>query len=120
MGIISTLGSRAIRSICPKVGLHSVRITDLLCLFAEEVKTVDMHQKTEALHFGLLTPNGGPLNFCKKLRNNKVISLIPRRNQTTRVINIDGLAKAIQKQQNGSGIAFTSAQSVLNMIEGVD
>lgn len=40
----------------------------LLCLFAGEVKTVDIHQKPEVLHFGFNRPGEGHSGYYKSLR----------------------------------------------------
>ena len=106
----------------------------LICLFKGEVKTVDIHQKPETLHFGLDSDDGGE-TFYKKLKdsdgnsltdNNNIdvtVNLIPWKAQDTRTLNIDQLKKDIEielKKSNISFPSFTSAQFALEMIEGVE
>ncbi|MDB9389651.1 hypothetical protein [Microcystis aeruginosa] len=88
----------------------------LICLFKGEIKTVDIHQKPETLHFGL---DSGDKNktFYKKLRSGKNIDsdVFPWRDKNKKVININNLAIAIKNSSS-----FTSAQLALEMIEGVE
>lgn len=90
----------------------------LICLFNGEIKTVDIHQKPETLHFGLDSDDGNT-SFYKKLRdiqaneNGRKIDSIPWSHEKKRVINITHMAKKIQWQS-------TSAQFALEMIEGVE
>jgi len=92
----------------------------LLCLFSQEVQTVDIHQKPETLHFGLDVSNGG---FRKALRDADGIlsgvelQSVSWRDQTRRVIDVAGLAS--QMQQTLGWATFTAAQFALEMIEGV-
>ncbi|HBE21082.1 MAG TPA: hypothetical protein DEG17_05480 [Cyanobacteria bacterium UBA11149] len=98
----------------------------LICLFKGEIKTVDIHQKPETLHFGLDSDDEGEI-FYKKLKNleGKPIDKkvdnnnIPWKDQEKRVININALANLIKAQVDNSS-TFTSAQFALEMIEGVE
>jgi hypothetical protein len=93
----------------------------LICLFKGEVKTVDIHQKPETLHFGLDSDDGNN-TFRKEFRDGSTplpIDSTLWKEQSTRVINITELAKSIKnKLYNNS--TFTSAQFALEMIEGVE
>jgi hypothetical protein len=80
----------------------------LICLFAGEIKTVNIHQKPETLHFGLDSDDGG-----------KKVDDIPWKDREKRVININTLANLIKDQMDNS-TTFTSAQFALEMIEGVE
>jgi hypothetical protein len=100
----------------------------LICLFQGEVKTVDIHQKPETLHFGLDSDNEGEKFFKKlktlegKLTDNNKVNNIPWKYQEKpekRVININELANLIKAQVDNSS-TFTSAQFALEMIEGVE
>ncbi|PAX59962.1 hypothetical protein [Brunnivagina elsteri] len=99
----------------------------LICLFKGEVKTVDIHQKPETLHFGLDSDDEGK-TFYKKLKTpegkpiEKKVDKIPwkyQEKQEKRVININELANLIKAQVDKSS-TFTSAQFALEMIEGVE
>jgi hypothetical protein len=105
----------------------------LLCLFAGEIKTIDIHQKPEALHFGcnrtdegynreLKTETGGEKPGC--------VVPIPWKNDgkkepdTTRVISMSSLNNSIQQKLYPSSPeqkikAMTSARFALQMTEGV-
>ncbi len=96
----------------------------LLILVKGEINSIKMHQKPEALHFGLDAPDSSHPQFYKKLRdiqgNEKGVELssIPWRDETNRVINVNELAIAIKNKSGWS--ALTSAQFALQMIEGGD
>ena len=95
----------------------------LLCIFAGEVARVDLHQKPEALHFGLDT-NGG---FYKDLRDSngkelgKTVKLVDRhwRRESPRTMNITAFVDSI-RQELSSQSSLTSAQFALQMVEGVE
>lgn len=96
----------------------------LICLFEGMVQTLDIHKQPEMLHFGLGRDGS---NYKKTLRNtdgsensNWVISNIPYRNRSRRVINIDRLKEAIKTKPPTDFNPFTSAQLALQMIEGVE
>ncbi|REJ50632.1 MAG: hypothetical protein DWQ58_14980 [Microcystis aeruginosa TA09] len=87
----------------------------LICLFKGEIKTVDIHQKPETLHFGLDLDD--EKKTYKQLRSGKNIDshVFPWRDENKKVININNLAIAIKNSSS-----FTSAQLALEMIEGVE
>jgi len=99
----------------------------LICLFKGEIKTVDIHQKPETLHFGL-DWDDEKKTFYKKLKNLEGQSIdkkgdniinIPWKDSEKRVIAINSLTDRIKEQVNNSS-SFTSAQLALEMIEGVE
>ena len=96
----------------------------LICLFKGEIKTVDIHQKPETLHFGLDWDDENK-TFYKKLKNldgqeiNKKVDNIPWKDSEKRVIAINSLTNRIKEQVDNSS-SFTSAQLALEMIEGVE
>lgn len=96
----------------------------LLCLFAGEIKTVDIHQKPETLHFGLDRSDDKHIDFYKTLRDkqgkasNQEIHPIPWKKENNGIVDIDRLVMAIQ--QKLSETPFTSANFALQMIEGVE
>jgi len=77
----------------------------LICLFKGEVKTVDIHQKPETLHFGLDLDDGGQ-TFCKKLKNDKgqqidtKLDIIPWKgnDEKMRTVNINQLKEEINRK----------------------
>ena len=103
----------------------------LLCLFAGEVKTVDVHQKPEALHFGL---DQADTSYNKELRNSQgvessddiTVDIVWRGSGAERVIDVAAFATTMQdtlkeKLNNVNNWSpFTSAQFALQMIEGVE
>lgn len=99
----------------------------LICLFAGEVKTVDIHLRPESMHFGVDPFGTSDTNCTKGLRDpegnetNIQIDSVPCRNFKEGVINIEEFAKAIKEilPHRGAGSDFTSAQFGLEMIEGV-
>jgi hypothetical protein len=101
----------------------------LLCLFEGEVKTVDIHQKPETLHFGIDTRiEKNQTIFYKKLRNKQGSEIseevsIPWKEEAKRVIDIAEMAarmaEVIQQKPGQNNAPFTSAQLALEMIEGV-
>ncbi|WP_293138776.1 hypothetical protein [Okeania sp. SIO3I5] len=98
----------------------------LICLFHGEVKTVDIHQKPETLHFGLDSDNEGS-TFYKELKDQDgrqikaKVEPIPWKDQNTRTINIAELKTKIQERSPfPNDNSFTSAQFALEMIEGVE
>ena len=96
----------------------------LICLFKGEIKTVDIHQKPETLHFGLDWDDENK-TFYKKLKNldgqqiDKKVDNIPWKDSEKRVIDINSLTDRIKEQVDNSS-SFTSAQLALEMIEGVE
>ena len=100
----------------------------LICLFAGEIKEVDIHQKPETLHFGLDSDDQGK-TYDKKLKNDQgqavefKIDNIPWKEEHKRIINIDQLKQYIEDQLKSNNITFTSfnsAEFALEMIEGVE
>lgn len=108
----------------------------LLCLFAGEIKTIDIHQKPEALHFGcnrsdegynreLKTETGGEKPGCVVPIPWKTIETIENKeSKTKRVISIASLNNSIQQKLYPSSSeqeikATTSARFALQMTEGV-
>lgn len=96
----------------------------LICLFKGEIKTVDIHQKPETLHFGLDWDDKNK-TFYKKLKNldgqqiDKKVDNIPWKDSEKRVIDINSLTDRIKEQVDNSS-SLTSAQLALEMIEGVE
>ncbi len=101
----------------------------LICIFQGEVKTVDIHQKPEAMHSGVDPFGVDKIDVTKGLRNAKgeliVASPIPVpwNNSAKRVINFVQLAENMKTWFNSDGggsiTNFTSAQFGLQMMEGV-
>lgn len=98
----------------------------LLCLFDGLVKTVDIHLKPEAMHFGVDAATGEPPQFHKTLRDSEDGQEtsgpplpVDWNDLQRRVLNISQLATDIGDAQKYSGDQFTSAQFALEMIEGV-
>jgi hypothetical protein len=97
----------------------------LLCLFDGEIDSVAVHQKPEMLHSGLDKDEQIPPTYHKVLRDNQgneqealTLPSIPWLQEAQRIIDIAGLALAIQ-QKTGSPM-FTSAQFAFQMAEGVE
>ncbi|NEP00905.1 MAG: hypothetical protein F6K58_20010 [Symploca sp. SIO2E9] len=94
----------------------------LICLFAGEVKTVDIHLQPETMHFGIYLDNECVVKYKKKLRNpdngDQQIT-VPCHNFELGVINIAQFATDINNALRNGENGFTSAQFGLEMIEGV-
>lgn len=111
----------------PKVGakpvplLRQVRLAEniLFCLYAGEIECLDIHQKPEALHYGL-DWNGIALPFSKELRNNAGMIEIPWRDEAKRILDIKLLAERIESKAHSGGGPFTSADFSLEMVEGTE
>ncbi len=111
----------------PKAGakpltlLRQVRLAEniLFCLYAGEIKCLDIHQKPEALHYGL-DWNGVAPPFSKELRNNAGTIEIPWRNEARQILDIKSLAERIESKANSGGDPFTSADFSLEMVEGTE
>ena len=92
----------------------------LLCLFEGDIKTVDIHEHPEAIHFGVETGDdpGDLTKYSKTLRNieNGSAGTIPEqlvwKSKERRTLDIADLAT--------KGKASNSAQFGVTMIEGVD
>lgn len=114
--------------------LRAERLSDkvLLCMFAGELKSVEIHQQPEALHFGLDVNPGDPPVFYKRLRDaqgvegDTSVEDIPWRQQAAGVIKISDLAAAVEARLDADTRArlnvppMTSAQFALQMIEGAE
>ncbi|XXY49038.1 hypothetical protein WME91_54435 [Sorangium sp. So ce269] len=106
--------------------LRMERLSDnvLLCLFEGDVKTVDIHLKPEAMHFGVDAPDETG-KFHKTLRDPKTgeeiegstIEVPWTKDQEHGVIDIAELAPKVQVAMRRS--TMTSAPFALQMIEGV-
>lgn len=102
----------------------------LICLFAGEVKTVDVHLQPESMHFGLDAPTEESPEWSKNLRDEQgettetLISPIPWQNEAKEVIDLTALTELMKvelEKMNGDATLdkFTSGQFALQMIEGV-
>jgi len=94
----------------------------LICLFEGEVKTVDLHLKPEAMHFGLDVPTQQSPQWSKNLRTadgvpTHTVITVPWNNQQKEAVNLHDLAQSMN--QHLGLPSFTSAQFALQMIEGV-
>jgi hypothetical protein len=84
----------------------------LICLFKGEVKTVDIHQKPETLHFGFDTNDEGK-TFYKQLKNKedqqieKTVDNIPWKDQEKRIIKINELANLANLIKDVEKVRFT-------------
>ncbi len=110
-------------SLLPLLRMETLAKDVLICLFAGEVKTVDIHLKPESMHFGLDAPTEGSQEWSKNLRgedaetSETLISPIPWHNEAKEVVNLEELAQQMNTHlQLGE---FTSGQFGLQMIEGV-
>ncbi|MGB3509599.1 MAG: hypothetical protein WBA93_10195, partial [Microcoleaceae cyanobacterium] len=110
----------------PLLRMDRLSANVLICLFKGEVKTVDIHQKPETLHFGLDSDDEGE-TFYKELKNQNgqqiepKVDPIPWKDQNTRTINIVQFKKDIESTlPKDTFTSFTSAQFALEMIEGVE
>ena len=101
----------------------------LLCLFAGNLTTLDLHLKPETLHFGLAPPDTTHAGYFKELRDGHGAETLLEVD-TVNVngqgrVDITGLAEAMQSILVGSPLPgadafadFTAAQFGLQMIEG--
>ncbi|NEQ09126.1 MAG: hypothetical protein F6K37_25235 [Moorea sp. SIO4E2] len=112
----------------PLLRMDRLSANVLICLFKGEVKTVDIHQKPETIHFGL-DYDYVRKTFCKKLKKQDgqeieaKVKSIPWKDQDTRTVNIAELKQDIERELQNNTItftSFTSAQFALEMIEGVE
>lgn len=108
----------------PLLRMERLSPTVLLCLFAGELQTVDIHQQPEMLHFGLNAPDATHPSFFKRLRDNQgqpsemEIIPLPWHDETNGIVDMTGLARAIQARLQAA--TFTAAQFALEMVEGVE
>ncbi|HYR11980.1 MAG TPA: hypothetical protein VEQ60_29620 [Longimicrobium sp.] len=105
--------------------LRMERLSDsvLLCLFEGSVKVADLHQRPEALHFGVTREP--PAALRKQMRNARGVLLeseegwidpVPLRAGGKRVLQIATLVNTMENRTLG---AFTPAHFALQMVEGV-
>lgn len=126
--VVDDLGFIAPDEATPLVRLRMEKLAPdvLICLFQGEVKTVDIHQKPEGMHFGLDAPSDESDKFTKNLRDiygegspDLIIEPIPWHDPPTKgIVNISAMVDEMKKQLLQPG-EFTSAQFGLQMIEGV-
>ncbi|MGK7880323.1 MAG: hypothetical protein AB4060_09515 [Crocosphaera sp.] len=111
----------------PLLRMDRLSANVLICLFKGEVKTVDIHQKPETIHFGLDSDDGEL--FYKELKNQDgsdievKLETIPWKNKDSKTLNISQLKSTIESKLRENNItfsSFTSAQFALEMIEGVE
>ncbi|WP_437774744.1 DUF6603 domain-containing protein [Sorangium sp. So ce1097] len=102
------------------------RIADdvLLCLFEGEIKTLDVHQKPEAMHFGLDARDNAADPYSKNLRTRDgtgeeelLIERVPWSDEGKGMLDIPALAAQMKEKLGWA--SFTAAQFALQMIEGV-
>ena len=116
-------------NLLPLVRMDKLAKDVLICIFKGEVKTVDIHQKPEAMHSGVDPFGVDDTEITKDLRNangelivGSQIS-VPWNNPAKRVINFVQLADDMKTWFNSDGggnvANFTSAQFGLQMMEGV-
>ena len=127
--VVEDLGFIAPDEATPLVRLRMEKLAPdvLICLFKGEVKTVDIHQKPEGMHFGLDAPSDESDKFTKNLRDlsgegseDLIIEDIPWRDRTEGIVNISVMVEQMKNLLPLSeGSKFTSAQFGLQMIEGV-
>ena len=127
--VVEDLGFIAPDEANPLVRLRMEKLAPdvLICLFKGEVKTVDIHQTPEGMHFGLDAPSDESDKFTKNLRNlygegsdDLIIQDIPWHDQTEGIVNISAMVDQMKNLlQLSEDSGFTSAQFGLQMIEGV-
>jgi len=90
----------------------------LLCLFAGDVKTVDIHLAPETMHFGVDSFKGGVITKTLRGEGGACVP-VPWLNgdQSQGVIDIKGLVQQIKTKSSVND--YTSAQFALDMVEGV-
>jgi len=97
----------------------------LIGLFEGELKTLDVHQKPEAMHFGLDAQQGDSSTYSKNLRNpdsgagseELIIEAVPWRDEEKGLVDVAGLAEAMRSLLGQQ--TFSAAPFALQMIEGV-
>ncbi len=107
----------------PLVRMDRLSANVLLCLFEGQVRTVEMRQKPEALHFGLDAPsNDVPVyhKVVKPVSYAYVAVSWKNDDETTRVIDISSLATAIQEATVAGTSSANSASFARRMLESVD
>ncbi|NEO20839.1 MULTISPECIES: hypothetical protein [unclassified Moorena] len=116
-------------NLLPLLRMEKLAKDVLICIFQGEVKTVDIHQKPEAMHFGVDPFDVDDTEVTKDLRNANGELIVdskipvPWNNSAKRVINLVTFAENIKNWFNSDGGGsldnFTSAQFGLQMMEGV-
>ncbi|NEP23476.1 hypothetical protein [Moorena sp. SIO3I6] len=118
-------------NLLPLLRMEKLAKDVLICIFKGEVKTVDIHQKPEAMHSGVDPFGIDDTEITKDLRNAQGELIVgsqisvPWNNFDTRLINFVQLAENMKTWFNsssgggGSVDNFTSAQFGLQMMEGV-
>lgn len=101
----------------------------LIAMFHGHYDAVDVHQKPEALHFGISMPDPVTPMYHKVCRDpltgaerpDAILKSIPWRgdDEQSRVIEIDRLAQRLSKKVNAA-TALSPGQFALQMIEGVE
>lgn len=97
----------------------------LICMFAGDIKTVDIHQKPEALHFGMNRTVDNPPQYYREMKDRKGgetkskvdTGEVPWKGEKSRVLKIADLASAIASKLPAG--TFTSAHFAFQMTEGV-
>ncbi|MFY0570233.1 hypothetical protein ACN28E_41310 [Archangium lansingense] len=98
----------------------------LIGLFEGELKTLDVHQKPEGMHFGLdAQQDGDSSTYSKNLRDLEsgagseelIIDAVPWRDGEKGLVDVVGLAEAMRGKLGQT--AFSAAPFALQMIEGV-
>ena len=127
--VVDDVGFIAPDEATPLVRLRMEKLAPdvLICLFKGEVKTVDIHQTPEGMHFGLDAPSDESDKFTKNLRDiygegsdDLIIEDVPWHDRTEGIVNISGMVDQMKNLLPLSeGSKFTSAQFGLQMIEGV-
>ncbi|MEG4292390.1 hypothetical protein Q5692_26505 [Microcoleus sp. C2C3] len=127
--VVDDLGFIAPDEATPLVRLRMEKLAPdvLICLFKGEVKTVDIHQTPEGMHFGLDAPSDESDKFTKNLRDiygegseDLIIEDVPWHDRTEGIVNISAMVDQMKNLLPLSeGSKFTSAQFGLQMIEGV-
>jgi hypothetical protein len=91
----------------------------LICMFAGEIKAVDIHQKPEALHFGFNPSDSSvPGSDYSKDKGEKV--LIDWKDLDKRVVDIKKLADQLRGAASTPEDPYGSAKFAVDMIEGVE
>ena len=110
----------------PLLRMEKLSENVLICLFAGEAKTVDIHLKPETMQFGVDPYTIDDTKFTKGLRDpmgneTKIVIDVPCRNFEQGIIDIAQFTTEIKGALSTRSAAseFTSAQFGLEMIEGV-
>ncbi len=107
----------------PLLRMEKLAKNVLICLFAGEVKTIDIRLQPESMQFGLDAPTDRSHEWSKNLRTvdgeptDDEIKPIPWNNEEKEVVNLKELAQKMNEYLNLNNL--TSGQFGLQMIEGV-